>query len=261
MGFKSGFTPRATKVPKQGGGNNALMNMILAQSMLPQKLQTTKETELKYLPQEEAIKAEAKGQEKKALEEANVAFGAKKQLTSSNRFVQQFERSYDELNKAVPGFSDVGTKGKMRRFGAGIKQFFGQLPETETFLVELKPMANQMARDVEGGKITDQDRQIYADAFANTLTHPTESNARLIANQLISLADKGADISKNMSAFSGSKNPVLQKVYSYVGEAFPQFVNIDVPTSIQQFPTQQGQPSQQPTQTALQNQGIDPADE
>ena len=57
MGFKSGFTPRATKVPKQGGGNNALMNMILAQSMLPQKLQTTKETELKYLPQEEAIKA------------------------------------------------------------------------------------------------------------------------------------------------------------------------------------------------------------
>ena len=245
---------------KPSSGGNGLQNMMMAQMLLPEKLATTEETKLKYLPQEEAIKSAAKGQSKIAEEEANVSFGAKKQLTASNRFVQQFERSYDELNQAVPGFSDVGTKGKLRRAGAGIKTFMGQLPETEAFSVELAPMANQMARDVEGGKITDTDREIYWKAFANTISHPSATNARLVANSLISLADKGADISKNLEAFSTSKNPVIQKVYSYVTEAYPQFSNINSQNSFQQLPSAQGQapqtPQGQPVQTSA-----DPLDE
>lgn len=47
--FKSGFTPRPTKVPKQGGSGNALMNMMLAQSMLGEKTTTQGEAENKVI--------------------------------------------------------------------------------------------------------------------------------------------------------------------------------------------------------------------
>jgi hypothetical protein len=156
-----------------------------------------------------------------AEEQANVAFGAEKQLNASLRFVQQFERSYDEMSKAVPGFDKPGVRGKIGRGIGSIKEFIGEIPETTAMVRRLQPIANQMARDVEGGRVTDQDRAIYANAFANTLSAPSESNARLVSSELISLADKGADISKNLTALAQSNNPVLRQVYAQVIEAYP----------------------------------------
>lgn len=178
---------------------------------------------------EAKIKGEEAGFKKLAESETKTKIETKKASGQSYRFVQQFERSYDELNKKLgESFDDPTLIGSAKRFLGEGGKFFGTLPETKAFSTELKPMANQMARDVEGGKITDADREIYADAFANTLKHPSETNIRLVSNQLVGLADKGGDISKNMVALSQSKNPVLKGVVSEVVKEYPEYKPVKI---------------------------------
>lgn len=210
---------------KQLGPINLEQDIQKQQAMAPIELQgreaqlrQQKQIESEFLPQELEAKARFEKTKKIAIEEGNRAFGAEKEASSSRRFVQQFERSFDEIHNKLPGFDQPGLIGKSMRLGARGMNALDMLPETKAFQVRLKPIANQMARDVEGGKITDQDRQIYADSFANTLINPSETNARLISEQLIGLADKGGNISKNLEAFKESTNPVFQLIHKQVSE-------------------------------------------
>jgi hypothetical protein len=169
------------------------------------------------------IKKEEAKQAVLGKEEATREFGAMKEATGSMRFVNQFERSFDEIQSKIPGFGETGVVGKAKRIGAKVLESADMLPETKTLTIRLKPIANQMARDVEGGRVTDQDRKIYADSLANTLNAPSETNSRLVSEQLIGFADKGADISKNVTALAESKNKVLNQIYSQVIEQYPEF--------------------------------------
>lgn len=178
---------------------------------------------------EAKIKGEEAGFKKLAESETKTKIETKKASGQSYRFVQQFERSYDELEKKFgKTFDDSSLWGAGQRLIGQAENAAGALPETKAFLTELEPQANQMARDVEGGKITDADRNIYAKSFANTLKHPTETNIRLVSNQLISMADKGGDISKNIIALSQSKNAVLKGVAREVAKEYPEYKLVNI---------------------------------
>ena len=84
-------------------------------------------------------------------------------------------------------------------------------------------MANQMARDVEGGRITDQDREIYADAFSNALESPTNTNIRLASESIISLADKGGDVTPILNSLSSTKSDLLNEISDQVYSSYPNF--------------------------------------
>ena len=86
-----------------------------------------------------------KRQEKLSTEEANVQFGAKKEASSSRRFVQQFDRSYQELKRANPHFDEPTFSAGMSRLGLGIKTAFRLMPETRALQIRIQPLANQMA--------------------------------------------------------------------------------------------------------------------
>ena len=126
--------------------------------------------------------------------------------------ITQFERSYDELTEAFPDIGEKGIGGAGTRLIASMGEKTGYFPETTTFLRELKPKANQMARTIEGGRVTDQDRQIYADSFMNVLAVPSETNIRLISNSLIDAHSKGGNINTIMQILSSSENEILQGI-------------------------------------------------
>jgi hypothetical protein len=147
---------------------------------------------------------------------------AQKNLSGTGRFLEQFGRSYNELKTAYPEIGDVGFTGWATRKGASIANALDSLPETKAFQVELQPLANQMARDVEGGRVTDQDRKVYADAFANTLKNPSQTNIRLVANKLLTLKDRGGDISKVLSELYSSDIDIMQNISKEVLKSSPE---------------------------------------
>lgn len=159
------------------------------------------------------VKADAKKEEAKS--------GATEQSKSGLRFVQQYERSFDEIEKKIPGFSETGLKGKAKRGGASVLNMLDELPETSTLVESAEVFANRMVKSDEGGKITDKDRAVYAKTLVNTLAAPSVKNARLASNELISLADRGGDISENLVAFKNSKNATLNTIYQQTIEAHP----------------------------------------
>ncbi len=160
----------------------------------------------------------------KDLQKSSIA--AEKGLSGTETFLKQFERSYNELKTKYPEFGDTGFIGFMTRQGASIATALDSLPETKAFQVELKPLANQMARDIEGGRVTDQDRQIYADSFANTLRHPNTTNIRLVSNKLIDMSNKGADISKVLVYLSKSNTDIIQSIVDNVIKEKPELAAI-----------------------------------
>jgi len=150
---------------------------------------------------------------------------AQKSLSGTDNFLKQFDRSYNELLKANPEIGDVGLTGFMTRKGASIQNSLDMYPETKAFMVELKPLANQMARDIEGGRVTDQDRQIYADSFANTLQHPSATNIRLVSNKLLDMKNKGANIEKVLVSLSKSNTDVMQSIVDEVLKESPELAS------------------------------------
>lgn len=144
-------------------------------------------------------------------------------------FIRQFERSYDELNKAYPNIGAKGFGGYTSRVIAGAGEKFGYFPETSTFLKEILPKANAMARTIEGGRITNEDRTIYADSFANALSSPNETNIRLMSNSLIEAQRKGGNISPILDIMQTSDNQVIQGILNQVTQRIET-----------QQPTQQG---------------------
>jgi hypothetical protein len=139
-----------------------------------------------------------------------------KTVSSTDMFLSQFGRSYNELKTNYPEIGEVGFTGWATRKGASIDNALDGLPETKAFQVELQPLANGMAREIEGGRVTDNDRKIYADAFANTLKHPSQTNIRLASNSLINLKNKGGDVTNILSKLYASDVDLFPKIAAEV---------------------------------------------
>jgi len=152
------------------------------------------------------------GKDKAADKRAEDAYSQEKTLSGTGMFLEQFGRSYKELKDAYPEIGDKGYSGWATRGSAKVNTALDQHPETKAFLQELEPLANQMARDIEGGKITDKDREIYAKSFANTVQNPSQTNKRLISNQLIKHRNNGSDISKVVNELRNSDIDIMQEI-------------------------------------------------
>jgi len=180
------------------------------------------------IQEEMGIKKEEAKQAKLGTEEAVTEAAASEQALSNLRFTQQFERSFEEIQKKIPGFGETGVVGKAKRGGAGVLNMLDELPETSTLIDSAEVFANRMVKKDEGGKITDKDRAVYVKVLVNTLTAPSDKNARLASNELVSLADRGAGIDENVVAFARSKNPVLKKIYQQTVESLPEYKVIEI---------------------------------
>lgn len=152
------------------------------------------------------------GKDKAADKRAEDQYSQEKSLSGTGMFLEQFGRSYKELKAAYPEIGDKGYGGWATRGLAKVNTALDNHPETKAFLQELEPLANQMARDIEGGKITDKDREIYAKSFANTVQNPSATNKRLIANQLIKHRNSGSDISKVVNELRNSDIDIMQEI-------------------------------------------------
>lgn len=163
--------------------------------------------------EDQQIKAQGEALKQTAKTEAEDALGAEKGITGSVRFIQQLERSEKELlDKGFEEFGKVGIEGKAQRLGLSFLEKLDELPETSTLVTESLVIANQTARDIEGGRVTDDDRKIYADALANTLKRPSSENIRLTSNSLIRLADKGGNLKPVLEAFADSESQLIQSI-------------------------------------------------
>lgn len=167
-------------------------------------------------------KASFKAEEKKASDTA-VAENTSK---GTFRFMQQFDRSISELKKFDPEFDKEGAQGWLNRRMASVAKNLDELPETRALEIQVLPMANGMAREIEGGRVTDNDRKIYADSFANGIRNPSSTNMRLLSQSLISLLDKGGNsngaITKQLSMLAKSKTDMFKGVIVQVLEEYPE---------------------------------------
>jgi len=144
--------------------------------------------------------------------------GVEKGIGETEKFIRQFELSYDELKKSHPDIGATGPGGFATRVVAGVQEKVGSFPQTSTFMRELQPKANAMARSIEGGRVTDQDRKIYADSFAGALSAPSETNIGLMANALVDAQNKGGNITPILDVLKTSKNEVMKGVLDRVNQ-------------------------------------------
>jgi hypothetical protein len=153
------------------------------------------------------------GKDKAADKRAEDQYSQEKQLSGTGRFLQQFGRSWEELKGAYgKEIGDKGYSGWAPRGLAKVNTALDNHPETKAFLQELEPIANQMARDIEGGKITDKDRDIYAKSFANTVKNPSATNVRLASNNLLKMRDKGGNIESVLNELRSSDIDIMQSI-------------------------------------------------
>lgn len=143
-----------------------------------------------------------------------------------NRLTQRYGASLEELRGFDPEIGRKGVGGAISRGIASLGTKVDEFPRTKAFEVEKLPLANMTARMIEGGKITDSDRKIYADAMISALSNPDETNSTLLANQIIDLVDKygvdGADPSKLMKYFESTNIDVFKRVAEIVYENAPE---------------------------------------
>jgi len=167
-------------------------------------------------------KASFKAEEKTASDTAV----AEKTSKGTYRFMQQFDRSIKELKSFDPEFDKVGASGWLSRKQASVAEHLDELPETSALKIQVKPMANAMAREIEGGRVTDDDRKIYADSFANGIGNPNVTNMRLMSQSIISLIDKGGDengkITNQLQMLAKSDTDMFRGVIMQVLEDYPE---------------------------------------
>jgi len=174
-----------------------------------------------YVPDPIATKQAEESAKIKGKEQRDTA----KEAVSNIGFFKQFGRSYSELNKYDPNIGKVGIEGWARRKKGSIANYLDELPETKAFQAELLPKANAMARNIEGGRITDQDREIYANSFANALKHSTQTNVRLASNSLLELKRKGGDITPVLKEMYEADVPVIKDIVNNVLKDSPELKN------------------------------------
>lgn len=157
---------------------------------------------------------------KKEEEKIKGLVGAEKRLTGTKNFIRNFSESRNELINS--GFSDIGAanfQGLMSRVGATLQEKTGTLPKTTKFLNRLNVIANQSARDVEGGRVTDLDRQVYADAMANAIKFPDITNIGLVADSLIDLKNLGGNIEPVLNELRDSNQDLFINIANEVDNA------------------------------------------
>ncbi len=161
---------------------------------------------------EEQAKVNAKNREKVQQSE-NIA-------VSTKRFMQQFERSHNELRAFDKDFDKDGMGGFLTRKTALIAEKLDELPETKALKIQVLPLAQGIASEIEGGRVTDQDRKIQADKFANAISFPTTTNVRLMANGYLELIDKGGNengkITAQLKEFARSDSDIFKRVIAQV---------------------------------------------
>lgn len=153
-------------------------------------------------------------------EKAKQIRGSQKQIKESSLYFEQFGRSRKELSK-IPGIGNIGPSGKGARFLGFIGEKLDLFPETAVLLKDANVSANQQARSVEGGKITDQDRKIYADALVNALGGSDNENARLGSNALRRMHNDGGNIKPEVISLIESGEGPLQQIGAQVMEFLP----------------------------------------
>jgi len=167
-------------------------------------------------------KASFKAEEKAASDTAT----AEKTSKGTYRFMQQFDRSISELRKFDPEFDKVGASGWLSRKQAMLAEKLDELPETKALGIQVQPMANGMAREIEGGRVTDQDRKIYADSFANGILNPGPTNMRLLSQSIIGLLDKGGNengkITNQLQMLAKSDTNLFKGVIAQVLMEYPE---------------------------------------
>jgi len=142
----------------------------------------------------------------------------RKAESSMTSYVNQFERSEQEIiSKYGPGLLEAGVGGASQRIlGKGAVNF-DQLPITAAFIKQKQAIANQTARNVEGGRVTDLDRKIYADVLANALDGSSTENAELLSVQLIDMGlmltpdERILSITPQIESFMNSNSPTLRR--------------------------------------------------
>lgn len=144
------------------------------------------------------------------------------------RFVQQFGRSYRELKKFDKDIDKQGFGGWLTRKKAEVANAFDELPETKALNIRILPMANAMAREIEGGRVTDDDRKIYADSFANALKEPSITNVRLLSSSMVDMIDKGGNesgaLTKQLKQLAEQDIDILNDTIEQVLIEFPDLV-------------------------------------
>jgi len=127
-------------------------------------------------------------------------------------FIQGFEVAEQELVEVMgEKVLATGPGGKATRALASGAEFVDLLPKTSAFIRNIKVSANKMARTVEGGRVTDADRQVYADALANSFENPSEENTELIVTSLRGLQNKGGNISRQVESLIRSNSDTLRR--------------------------------------------------
>ena len=173
--------------------------------------------------------AQAKEMGKVIAEQKKESIKAENASEGTYRYMQQFQRSYDELMKYDPTIGDEGAGAWMARRGADLATHLDELPETKALKIQSLPLANGMAREIEGGRVTDSDRTIYANSLANAISFPTTVNLRNMSNKIIELLDKGGDehgkITNQMIQLSKYNSPVFNGVIAQVLVEYPELVS------------------------------------
>jgi len=149
------------------------------------------------------------------LQEEKEASRTEKSLPGVRRFFRSFQESIEELEEAGFGsIQDATIEGSLQRVGATIQEKTGTLPKTEAFQSGLQVAANAQARLVEGGRVTDADRAIYAKALVSAIGRSSEANIRLAVEKLLSMKDKGGNIEPLLEEYRNSGIDLFEQIAS-----------------------------------------------
>src|SRR3990167_753607 len=133
--------------------------------------------------------------------------------TDINSFIEGFEIAEQEIVDVMgPEALQTGPGGKLVRGLGSIANSIDLLPKSSAFIRNIEVSANQMARTIEGGRVTDQDRAIYSQSLANSLTNPSAENTELLVISLRNLRNKGGNISQQVKTLLRSKSKTLSEV-------------------------------------------------
>lgn len=148
-------------------------------------------------------------------EKAEKSVKSSQVVARQDRMVRTFVNSFQELQEQFPDIGETSFSGFVSRLTAQGAEKLGMTPDTTRYLNRVEVAANKQAREIEGGRVTDQDRQIYVKAMQNAAKFPTSTNIGLAADSLIDIYqdyDNTNDIIGIVSSYISSPIDVLQNI-------------------------------------------------
>ena len=154
--------------------------------------------------------------------------GAQKATPGTVRQLRLFGQSMEELEAKIPRVGDEGFGGWLARAEATVRTSMDEFPVTRALNIRAEIAANQQARDIEGGRVTDADRKIYAMGMANAMREPSETNAVLASESLMDLMDKYGNelgsFTNILIQYSNSDQKIFQNIAAKVLENHPEMI-------------------------------------